>query len=143
MFRIALPCLVLIAAASGASAAVPPMGAVSGLGGVVGVIVGEQPRGYGEGFRGQGFRGQGRGQIRMPFGGMQREQDRAFQATSEGRAVPLPVIERRVVPMMNGADYLGPELRGSIYRLKFLQDGRVVWVDVDAATGRVLRSSGR
>ena len=26
--------------------------------------------------------------------------------------MPLPKIERRVMPLMGGADYLGPELRG-------------------------------
>ena len=71
-----------------------------------------------------------------------RDQDRAFRATREGRSMPLPMIERRVRPHMNGADYLGPELRGETYRLKYMQDGRVIWVDVDAATGRIVRSSG-
>ena len=71
-----------------------------------------------------------------------RDQDRAFRATREGRSMPLPMIERRVRPHMNGADYLGPELRGETYRLKYMQDGRVIWVDVDAATGRIVRRSG-
>ena len=71
-----------------------------------------------------------------------RDQDRAFRATREGRSMPLPMIERRVAPQMGGADYLGPELKGETYRLKYMQDGRVIWVDVDAATGRILRRSG-
>ena len=71
-----------------------------------------------------------------------RDQDRAFQATREGRSMPLPMIERRVKPHMGDADYLGPEFRGSSYRLKFVRDGRVIWVDVDAATGRILGKSG-
>ena len=71
-----------------------------------------------------------------------RDQDRAFQAFREGRSMPLPKIERRVVPFMGGADYLGPELRGDTYRLKFMRGGRVIWVDVDAATGRVIGRSG-
>ena len=70
-----------------------------------------------------------------------RDQDRAFQATREGRSMPLPMIERRVMPFMGGADYLGPEFRGSTYRLKFVRDGRVIWVDVDAATGRIVGRS--
>ena len=65
-----------------------------------------------------------------------RDQDRAFRAQQEGRSMPLPMIERRVMPHMGGADYLGPELKGNTYRLKFMQGGRVIWVDVDAATGR-------
>lgn len=70
-----------------------------------------------------------------------RDQDRAFEATKQGRSMPLPNIERRVMPFMDGADYLGPELNGGTYRLKFMRDGRVIWVDVDAATGRILRRS--
>lgn len=72
-----------------------------------------------------------------------RDQDRAFQATRDGRSMPLPQIERRVMPFMGGADYLGPEFRGDTYRLKFMRDGRVIWVDVDAATGRIIGRSSR
>jgi hypothetical protein len=71
-----------------------------------------------------------------------RDQDRAFRATKEGRSMPLPRIEQRVRPHMNGADYLGPEFRGETYRLKYMRGGRVIWVDVDAATGRILGRSG-
>jgi hypothetical protein len=71
----------------------------------------------------------------------QRDQDRAFEATREGRSMPLPKIEQRVMPFMGGADYLGPELNGGTYRLKFMRGGRVIWVDVDAATGRIIRRS--
>lgn len=71
-----------------------------------------------------------------------RDQDRAFRATQEGRSMPLPSIERRVMPHMGGADYLGPEFNGRTYRLKFMRGGRVIWVDVDAATGRILGRSG-
>ena len=66
-----------------------------------------------------------------------RDADRAFDAARQGRAMPLPKIERRVMPFMGGADYLGPEFNGDTYRLKFVKDGRVIWVDVDAATGRI------
>jgi hypothetical protein len=72
-----------------------------------------------------------------------RDADRAFEATREGRSMPLPSIERRVMPHMNGADYLGPEFNGERYRLKFMKDGRVIWVDVDAASGRIIRRSRR
>ena len=71
-----------------------------------------------------------------------RDQDRAFQAMREGRSMPLPKIEQKVRPMMGDADYLGPEFDGRTYRLKFLRDGRVIWVDVDAATGRIIGRSG-
>jgi hypothetical protein len=66
-----------------------------------------------------------------------RDAQRAFRATREGRSMPLPQIERRVMPFMGGADYLGPEFNGQTYRLKFMRDGRVIWIDVDAATGRI------
>ena len=73
-----------------------------------------------------------------------RDQDRAFEAARHGRSMPLPMIERRVMPFMGGAEYLGPELIGDRYRLKFVNGrGKVIWVDVDAATGRILGRSGR
>src|SRR4029453_14399112 len=67
-----------------------------------------------------------------------READKAFRDTQQGRALPLPQIERRVMPFMGGADYLGPELNGGTYRLKFMENGRVIWVDLDAQTGRIV-----
>ena len=72
-----------------------------------------------------------------------RDQDRAFRQQQEGKSMPLPQIERRVIPRMGGADYLGPELRGQNLRMKFLDDkGQVIWVDVDPRTGRILGKSG-
>ena len=81
--------------------------------------------------------------IRLAWNDRPRDQDRAFRATQEGRSMPLPMIERKVMPHMNGADYLGPEFRGRTYRLKFMQEGRVIWVDVDAATGRIIGKSDK
>jgi len=72
-----------------------------------------------------------------------RESQRAFEGRREGRSMPLRQLERRVMPFMGGADYLGPELNGGTYRMKFIQDGRVIWVDVDPQTGRILRKSDR
>ena len=69
-----------------------------------------------------------------------RDADRAFRATQQGRSMPLPKLEQRVMPFMGGADYLGPEINGGAYRMKFMQNGRVIWVDVDGQ-GRVLRRS--
>ena len=70
-----------------------------------------------------------------------RDQDRVGEAVRSGRSMPLPKIEQRVMPFMGGANYLGPEFRGETYRLKFMRGGRVIWVDVDAATGRILGRS--
>ena len=70
-----------------------------------------------------------------------RDADRAFRSREQGRSMPLPQLERRVMPMMgSGADYLGPEMNGDTYRFKFMQNGRVIWVDVDGQ-GRVIRRS--
>lgn len=71
-----------------------------------------------------------------------RDQDRAFRAQQEGRSMPLPQIERRVLPRMGGADYLGPEIRGRNVRMKFLDRGKVIWVDVDPRTGQIVDKSG-
>ena len=73
-----------------------------------------------------------------------KEQEAAFRARQEGRFMSLRAIEARIVPRMNGADYLGPELDyGSArYRLKFMRSGQVIWIDVDARTGQVLGQSG-
>ena len=69
-----------------------------------------------------------------------RDADKAFEATQQGRSMPLPQLERRVMPFMGGADYLGPELNGSTTRMKFMRNGRVIWVDVDGQ-GRIVRRS--
>ena len=70
-----------------------------------------------------------------------RDAEQVFKNRQEGRSMPLPQLERRVMPFMGGADYLGPELNGGVYRFKFIQDGKVIWVDVDARSGRILRRS--
>ena len=70
-----------------------------------------------------------------------REQERAWEATRDGRSMPLPQLERRVIPLVgSGADYLGPELNGDTYRFKFMQNGHVIWVDVDGQ-GRIIGRS--
>ena len=69
-----------------------------------------------------------------------REQERAWEATREGRSMPLPQLQRRVTPMMGGAEPLGTELNGDTYRFKYMQNGRVIWVDVDGQ-GRIIRRS--
>jgi hypothetical protein len=80
-------------------------------------------------------------QVRLAWNDRPRDQDRAFRAQREGRSMPLPQIERKVIPHMGGADYLGPEMRGSNLRMKFLDKGQVIWVDVDPRTGRIIDKS--
>ena len=87
--------------------------------------------------------GGNRGDMQMPRGEIEpprRDADRAFQAMRQGRSMPLPELERRVLPFMGGADYLGPEMNGDTYRFKFMQNGRVIWVDVDGQ-GHIIRRS--
>lgn len=60
-----------------------------------------------------------------------------------GRLLPLREIERRVVPTVHGAQYLGFEFDAGVYTLKFLREGKVIWVDVDGASGQVLGRTGR
>jgi hypothetical protein len=72
--------------------------------------------------------------------GKPRDADKAFEATQQGRSMPLPQLERRVMPFMPGADYLGPELNGEVTRMKFMRNGRVIWVDVDGQ-GKIIRRS--
>lgn len=72
----------------------------------------------------------------------EQEADRAFEAREQGQSLSLPEVERRVVPRMRGYKYLGPEKRGRNYRLKFMKEGRVVWVDVEARTGRIIGRHG-
>lgn len=75
--------------------------------------------------------------------GAQSDQAMAREEMQAGREMAPRDIERRIVPQMKDSDYLGFEYDGasSAYRLKFLKDGQVIWVDVDARTGRVLRVS--
>ena len=72
------------------------------------------------------------------------DQNRAFKAMREGRILPLPEIERRVIPAMQGAQYLGPEIDPDtgIYTLKFLRNGTVVWVKVDGRSGQIISRTG-
>lgn len=80
--------------------------------------------------------------VQLAWNDRPRDQDKAWRELQQGRSMPLPMIERRVKPTLPGADYLGPEIRGGTYRLKFMQNGRVIWVDVDAQTGRIVGRSG-
>ncbi len=70
-------------------------------------------------------------------------QGEARREVHSGAVLQLREIERRVVPTMPGMQYLGPEYDPSAmaYRLKFIRDGRVVFVDVDARTGQIIKQS--
>lgn len=75
-----------------------------------------------------------------------REQDKAWRETKRGRIMPLRVIEAKIMSDMEGHEYIGPELIGNRYRLKFIvtrkgEEPRVMWIDVDARTGREIGRS--
>ena len=72
-----------------------------------------------------------------------REQGQVRKEMRAGNVRSLREIEQRVLPTMPGMQYLGPEYdpAAMAYRLKFIRDGRVVFVDVDARTGAVIRQS--
>ena len=68
------------------------------------------------------------------------EQNQVRKEMRAGNVRSLREIEERVLPTMPGMEYLGPEYdpTAMAYRLKFIRDGRVVFVDVDARSGAVL-----
>lgn len=69
------------------------------------------------------------------------EQSAAREGVETGKVQSLRSIENRVLPRMGDAEYLGPEYdpAAAVYRLKFIRGGRVIFVDVDARTGAILR----
>jgi uncharacterized membrane protein YkoI len=68
------------------------------------------------------------------------EQDAARAELEAGNTLSLREIEAIVLPQMRGMRYLGPayDETALAYRLKFIQNGRVYFVDVDARTGRII-----
>lgn len=71
------------------------------------------------------------------------DQGEARKEMKAGNVLSLREIESRVLPQMRGAEYLGPSYDSTAraYRLKFIRDGRVTFVDVDARTGRIINRS--
>lgn len=73
------------------------------------------------------------------------DQGEARKEMQAGNVLSLHEIERRVVTPLKaqGHEYLGPayDSTAMAYRLKFIKEGRVTFVDVDARTGRVLQRS--
>lgn len=72
------------------------------------------------------------------------DQQSARAELQAGRILPIRSIERRIIPRMEqGDEYIGFEYDATVqaYRLKFIRNGRMIWVDVDAQTARILRIS--
>ncbi|MBD2842213.1 PepSY domain-containing protein [Erythrobacter rubeus] len=71
------------------------------------------------------------------------DQGEARKEMRAGNQLSLRQIEKRVLPQMKGSEYLGPayDATARAYRLKFIKDGRVTYVDVDARSGRIINRS--
>ncbi|WP_417618862.1 hypothetical protein [Parasphingorhabdus sp.] len=71
------------------------------------------------------------------------EQNEARAQMMAGKVKSIRSIEDRILPRMGDSEYIGPEFDpgAQVYRLKFIRDGRVIFVDVDGRTGTILRQS--
>ncbi len=71
------------------------------------------------------------------------EQGDARREMRAGNQLSLRQIESRILPRMRGSEYLGPSYDSTAraYRLKFIRDGRVTYIDVDARSGRIIGRS--
>jgi hypothetical protein len=60
-----------------------------------------------------------------------------------GQILTLSQIEQRILPTMQGMEYIGPDYDkvAQAYRLKFIRNGTVIFVDVDARSGAILNRS--
>lgn len=71
------------------------------------------------------------------------DQGEARKEMKAGNQLSLREIEKLVLPTMRDAEYLGPayDAVAHAYRLKFIKDGRVMYLDVDARTGKIINRS--
>ncbi|UYV14430.1 PepSY domain-containing protein [Porphyrobacter sp. ULC335] len=71
------------------------------------------------------------------------DQGEARREAQAGNIMRSGEIEARILPTMRDAEYLGfaYDSTARAYRLKFIKDGRVTYVDVDARTGRIIGRS--
>ncbi|WP_394726879.1 PepSY domain-containing protein [Altererythrobacter sp. GH1-8] len=84
------------------------------------------------------------GLVSVPAHAQSRsDQSDARKEMQAGNQLSLRQIEARVLPQMRDAEYLGPayDSTARAYRLKFIKNGRVTFVDVDARTGRIINRS--
>ncbi len=79
--------------------------------------------------------------AQLPHGSAQ---DSQAQRRNQAPGVSVREVERRVIPRMPGAQYLGFDYdpASDVYTLKFLRNGSVIWVDVDGRTGNIVKRSG-
>lgn len=71
------------------------------------------------------------------------EQGEARREAQAGNIMRSGEIEAKILPQMRNAEYLGfaYDSTARAYRLKFIKDGRVTYVDVDARTGKIIGRS--
>ncbi|MGB3167244.1 MAG: hypothetical protein WBA68_10770 [Alteraurantiacibacter sp.] len=87
--------------------------------------------------------------MSAPASAQQLDRSRGDQTSARaemqaGRILPIRDIERRIIPQMRESDeYIGFEYDPTVqaYRLKFIRNGRMIWVDVDARSARIRRVS--
>ena len=75
-----------------------------------------------------------------------QEQRNLREDMRKGSVQSLRQIEANVVPAMKrrGADYIGAEYDSSAlrYRLKFIRQTSVIWIDVDGRSGAIVARAG-
>lgn len=79
-----------------------------------------------------------------PLPAQQRsDQGAARKESQAGHILKSREIEARILPMMGNAEYLGfaYDSTAMAYRLKFIRDRKVLFVDVDARSGRIIQKS--
>ena len=82
--------------------------------------------------------------LAAPLAAQQRsDQGAARKEAQAGHILKSREIEARILPMMGHAEYLGfrYDSTAMAYRLRFMDKGRAVDIDVDARTGRVIQRS--
>ncbi len=81
--------------------------------------------------------------ITPALAGPSGAQEKARREVRAGNVRSLREIEGAVLPQMRAAQYIGPEYDPAafVYRLKFIKDGHVIFIDVDARSGQVVRES--
>lgn len=71
------------------------------------------------------------------------DQGAARKESQAGTILKSREIEARILPKMGDAEYLGfaYDSTAMAYRLKFIREGRVLFVDIDARSGRIIQKS--
>ena len=79
--------------------------------------------------------------LMAPAQARRDDQGGARADAAQGTVKSLREIESGIIPRMRGMQYLGPEYdpTAKVYRLKFINKDRVIFVDVDARTGDIIR----